>query len=473
MSAEQTLADFGVVGLGTMGSNVALNVADNGFEVACWNRDPEVQRAFLSANAGARVVGVPSLRELPARLSRPRRILLMVTAGKPVDLVMADLAALLEPGDIVIDGGNSRFEDTRRREAEWRAKGLHFVGMGVSGGAEGARHGPSLMPGGSAEAYAALAPILEKIAARSDSGPCVTHVGPDGAGHFVKTVHNGIEYADMQLLAETYDLLRRGFGLGAPRQAELFARWNEGPLESFLVEVTARVLAVRDTATEDPLVERIVDSAGQKGTGRWTVMAALERGIAVPSMSAAVDARVLSSEKPERVVASRILDGPRRDPLPADDATLQFVHDALLAARVLAFAQGFRLIRLVSDELEWGIRGGEVARIWKAGCILRARLLDRILGAFEEAPDTRNFALVAPFPGDLARLVPALRRALALAQTCGVPTPVFAASLAWYDSIRSARLPQNLTQAQRDAFGAHGFERIDQLGVEVHADWSL
>ena len=265
----------------------------------------------------------------------------------------------------------------------------------------------------------------------------------------------------------------RPFGLGAPRQAELFARWNEGPLESFLVEVTARVLAVRDTATEDPLVERIVDSAGQKGTGRWTVMAALERGIAVPSMSAAVDARVLSSEKPERVVASRILDGPRRDPLPADDATLQFVHDALLAARVLAFAQGFRLIRLVSDELEWGIRGGEVARIWKAGCILRARLLDRILGAFEEAPDTRNFALVAPFPGDLARLVPALRRALALAQTCGVPTPVFAASLAWYDSIRSARLPQNLTQAQRDAFGAHGFERIDQLGVEVHADWSL
>jgi 6-phosphogluconate dehydrogenase len=387
--------------------------------------------------------------------------------------VLTQLRPLLEPGDIVIDGGNTHFLETQRRERDLKQLGINFVGMGVSGGEEGARHGPSLMPGGEVAAWQRLQPVLEAIAAKTDSGPCVTHVGPDGAGHFVKMVHNGIEYGDMQLIAEAYDLLSRGLGMSAPAIGEVFERWNEGPLSSFLVELTAKVLGVKDQETGQPLVDLVQDKAGQKGTGKWTAELALDLGVSIPTITAAIDARVLSSMKDERVNASKRVRGAGSAVGAAErQEVIAQVHDALLAAKICSYAQGLQLITKGSEKYEWNISLKETARIWKGGCIIRAALLDAIRRAYERNPGLKNLVLDEDFEARLFGAQPNWRRAVSLGVSLGIPLPAFTASLAYFDSYRTARLPQNLTQAQRDAFGAHTYERIDkpERGF-VHSQW--
>jgi 6-phosphogluconate dehydrogenase len=467
-------SDFGVIGLAVMGRNLALNINDHGFSVAAWNLEQPMTDKFIADNAGRSLTGTKSLAELVGALEKPRRILMMIMAGKPVDSVLEQLKPLLEAGDIVIDGGNTHFQETRRREEDLRKLGINFVGMGVSGGEEGARRGPSLMPGGTTAAWERLKPVLESMAAKTDSGPCVTHVGPDGAGHFVKMVHNGIEYGDMQLIAEAYDLLSRGLGMTAPEIGEVFGKWNEGPLASFLVELTAKVLAVKDPETGKPLVDLVQDKAGQKGTGKWTAELSLDLGIPIPTITAAIDGRVLSSMKDQRVAAAKRIRGVvGAAPAPGEKETLvAAVHDALLAAKICSYAQGLQLIRAGSEKYKWDISLKETARIWKGGCIIRARLLDNIMRAYERTPDLKNLLLDEEFEGRMHTVQPAWRRALGFAQGLGIPVPAFAASLAYFDSYRTARLPQNLTQAQRDAFGAHTYERTDkpELGF-VHSSW--
>jgi 6-phosphogluconate dehydrogenase len=468
-------AQFGVAGMGVMGQSLALNVADRGFRVAVWDRHPERFDDLRQKGAPASLQGHAELKDFVAALERPRRILLMVTAGAAVDSMLERLEPLLQPGDMVLDGGNSWFQDTRKREAAWKQKGLHFLGVGVSGGEEGARYGPSIMPGGPAEGYALVRPVLEAIAARSEAGVCVTHVGPDGAGHFVKMVHNGIEYADMQLLAETYELLRHGLGLSADAMADLFAEWNQGMAESFLLETTVKVLRKKDAETGRPLVDLVLDKAGQKGTGKWTAQVALDLGVPVPSITGSLDARVLSSMKDERVVASRILAGPQGESLSPEEKTqlAAWVHDALYAARVVTYAQGLRLIQAASNEYQWNVSLAEMARIWRAGCIIRARLLTPLREAYEKKPDLPNLMLADSLAPVLVKLAPAWRRTVGVATRLGLAVPVFSASLAYFDSYRSAELPQNLTQAQRDAFGAHTYQRRDRPEAGfVHSDWS-
>jgi len=471
--SEKT-SSFGIIGLAVMGRNLALNVEEHGFDVAAWNLEPETTDQFLSQNPGKKLRGTKSLPELVAALARPRRIMMMIKAGAPVDMTLDKLAPLLEDGDIVIDGGNSWFEDTRRREESMRAKKLHFVGMGVSGGEEGARHGPSLMPGGSDFAYERLSDVLTAIAAKTESGACVTHVGADGAGHFVKMVHNGIEYGDMQLIAEAYDLLHRVVGLEPSALADVFDRWNRGPLESFLIEITAKIFRKKDAASGRPLVDLVEDKAGQKGTGKWTAQVALDVGVPIPTIAAALDARMLSSMKAERLVATTRLTGPAAVKASASDqaALIDAVESALYAAKVCSYAQGMSLIRAGADSYKWHIDLKEIARIWKGGCIIRARFLDAIMNAFGRKPDLANLLLDEDFGGKVAKAQDGWRRVVGLAQQLGVPVPAFAASLAYYDSYRTPRLPQNLTQAQRDAFGSHTYERTDkpELGF-VHTDW--
>jgi 6-phosphogluconate dehydrogenase len=474
-TAQQERAQFGVAGMGVMGQSLALNVADKGFRVAVWDRHPERFDELRQKGAPTHLQGHAALKDFVSALERPRRILLMVTAGAAVDSMLEQLTPLLEPGDVVMDAGNSWFPDTRRREEQMRAKGLHFLGVGVSGGEEGARKGPSIMPGGPPEAYALVRPVLEAIAARSEAGLCVTHVGPDGAGHFVKMVHNGIEYADMQLLAETYDLLRHGLGLPADAMAELFAKWNEGIAESFLLETTIQVLRKKDAETGKPLVDLVLDKAGQKGTGKWTVQVALDLGVPVPSIAGALDARNLSSMKDERVAASRKLAGPQGESLSSEERAhlAAWVHDALYAARVVTYAQGLRLIQMASREYQWNVSLAEMARIWRAGCIIRARLLTPLREAYEKAPDLPNLVLADSLAPVLERMAPAWRRTVGVAARLGIPVPVFSTSLAYFDSYRSAELPQNLTQAQRDAFGAHTYQRRDRPDAGfIHTDWS-
>jgi 6-phosphogluconate dehydrogenase len=438
-------AQFGIIGLGVMGENLALNVEDHGHRVAVWNLEPEWVDRFIQSNAQRQLVGNQTLHKL---------------------------APYLEPGDIVIDGGNSWFKDTQRREAELRDKNLNFFGMGVSGGEEGARHGPSLMPGGARDAYEHVRPILESIAASSDSGPCVTYVGPDGAGHFVKMVHNGIEYGDMQLIAEAYDLLRKALGLGAAELADIFAGWNRGPLESYLIEITSQILGVRDPETGKPLVDQILDQAGQKGTGKWTAQVALDLAIPIPTIAAAIDARVLSSMKEERVAASKQL-GSGAPKYSGDKQTLiTAVQDALYASKVCSYAQGMSLIRAGSAAYKWDISLREMARIWKAGCIIRAKLLNSIMQAFDRATDLPNLLLDSEFKPRVLAAEANWRLTLETATRLAIPMPSMCASLSYFDSYRSAQLPQNLTQAQRDFFGAHTYQRADrpQAGF-VHSDW--
>jgi 6-phosphogluconate dehydrogenase len=467
------LAHFGVIGLAVMGSNLALNVSDQGYSVAVWNLETEAMERFIKENPDRNFVGAKSLEEFVRSLERPRRILMMIKAGDPVDQTIEKLKPLLDREDIVIDGGNSWFKDTRRREDYLKRVGVNFFGMGVSGGEEGARHGPSIMPGGSKQAYEHVRPILEAIAAKTDSGPCVTYVGPDGAGHFVKMVHNGIEYGDMQLIAETYDSLRRAVGLELPELADVFADWNRGPLESFLIELTSQILTVMDEETGRPLVDMVMDRAGQKGTGKWTAQVALDLGIPIPTTAAAIDARFLSSMKDERVAASHELKGPTTK-LDANEKErwIKSAHDALYAAKICSYAQGMSLIQAGSAEYKWGIDSREIARIWKGGCIIRARLLDLIMQSYERRPDLKNLLLDGEFNKRIDAAQAGWRDMVGMAQRAGIPVPALSASLAYFDSYRTARLPQNLTQAQRDAFGSHTYERIDhpEKGF-IHTDW--
>ncbi len=464
-------ANFGVVGLGVMGANLALNFADHGAKVAVWNLERDKQEKFLKEHPG--FVDAKDLAALVAAIERPRRILVMVTAGKAVDAVCEQLARYLEPGDVIIDGGNSLYTDTRRREQEMAAKGLRFVGMGVSGGEEGARHGPSLMPGGAREAYEHLKPLLEGIAAKTESGPCVTYCGPDGAGHFTKMVHNGIEYADMQLIAEAYDMLHRGIGLSNEELGDVFDAWNQGPLQSFLIEITAKIFRVRDG--DAYLLDRVLDKAGQKGTGRWTVEAALAQGVAIPSIAAALDARIISSQKESRVALSKsFFEEPvRAKAAPGErEARIAQVHDGLLAAKICAYAQGMELIQAASTSYGWDIDKREVARIWKGGCIIRAKLLDAIMQAYGKEKELRNLIADAALGEEVKRAEPAWRQVVGRAVNDGIAIPAFAASLTWFDGVRSADLPQNLTQAQRDAFGAHTYvRRDDPKRGPVHSEW--
>jgi len=470
-STAAKTAQFGVIGLGVMGQNLALNIHDHGNSVAVWNLEPDMVDKFVHDHGD--IVGNKDLKDFVQSLERPRRMLMMIKAGDPVDQMLKKLAPLLSPGDIVIDGGNSWFKDTQRREAEMRNVNLNFFGMGVSGGEEGARHGPSLMPGGSKEAYEHLKPILESIAAKSDSGPCVTHCGPDGAGHFVKMVHNGIEYGDMQLIAEAYDLLRKALGLTASEIADIFAQWNSGVMESYLVEITSQVLTAIDPQTNKPLVDQILDKAGQKGTGKWTAQVALDLAVPIPTIAAAIDARVLSSMKDERVQASKVLGSSQMRYSGDKKQFVTAIHDALYAAKICSYAQGMSLIRAGSNEWNWGIVLREMARIWKAGCIIRARLLDSIMKAFDRNPQLPNLLLDDEFKKAVRSAEGNWRKVISTSVELGIPVPAMSASLAYFDSYRSAELPQNLTQAQRDFFGAHTYQRKDDpQGKAVHTEWT-
>lgn len=465
-------AQIGVTGLAVMGRNLARNFARNGYTVAVHNRSVERMESLVAEHGDeGEFVPARSLAELVAALERPRKVVIMVKAGTATDAVIDDLVPLLEPGDIVVDAGNAHFPDTVRREAALAAKGLHFVGTGVSGGEEGALNGPSIMPGGTVEAYASLGPMLEKIAAQVDGAACCTHVGPGGAGHFVKMVHNGIEYADMQLIAEAYDLLRQGLGASAGELAEIFAEWNTGDLESFLIEITAEVLAHTDTETGRPFVDVVVDAAEQKGTGRWTVQSALDLGVPVTGIAEATFARALSGSAPQRAAARG---------LPAHvapwDVTdrVAFVEDvrrALYASKVVAYSQGFDQIAAASAEFGWGIDRGAMARIWRGGCIIRARFLDRITEAYERDRDLPLLLADPYFARAVGDGVAAWRRIVGAAAAHGVPVPAFASSLSYYDAVRADRLPANLIQAQRDFFGAHTYRRTDREGT-FHTDWS-
>ena len=474
IAQQDELADFGIAGVGVMGSSLALNMERKGYSVVVWDREPALIEAFVAEKApGKRVMARAAPEELARALKRPRRILLMVKAGAPVDWTIEQLKPALAAGDILIDGGNSWFEDTRRREAALAQEGLRFIGMGVSGGERGALEGPALMPGGARAAYAETREVWERIAAQTEDGACVTHIGPDGAGHFVKMAHNGIEYGDMQLIAEAYDVLRRVCGMEAAELADTFARWNEGLLESYLIRITAEIFRVRDEEMGAPLVDLVLDRAEQKGTGKWTAQVALDLGVPTPTINAAIEARFLSALKDERVAASRLLGGPR-EMMSSDERAriVASVGDALYASKICSYAQGFSLMRAGSAEWNWGIDLSEVARIWKGGCIIRARVLDRIKTAYRRAPQLVNLLLDEDFRAWLEEAQASWRECVALAQQRGIPVPAMAASLAYYDSYRTARLPQNLTQAQRDYFGAHTYKRADQpeRGA-VHTDW--
>jgi len=466
-------ADIGVTGLAVMGRNLARNLARHGHVVALHNRTYARTQSLVEQH-GDEGTFVPSesLADFVASLKRPRAVIIMVKAGAPTDAVIEELTPLLEEGDIVIDCGNAHFADTRRREHELRERGLHFVGCGVSGGEEGALNGPSIMPGGSAESYEKLGPIFESIAAQVDGTPCCVHVGPDGAGHFVKMVHNGIEYADMQLIAEAYDLLRHGLGASPAELAEIFRQWNSGDLESFLIEITADVLAQGDAATGGAFVDVVLDQAEQKGTGRWTVQSALDLGVPITGIAEATFARALSGHAEQRGPAQEAFG---TDVAPLDvadrDAFVEDVRRALYASKVVAYAQGFDHIAAGSAEYEWDVDRGAMATIWRGGCIIRARFLNRIREAYDENPDLPSL-LVAPYFADAVRSgVESWRRVVAQAATSGIPTPAFSSSLAYYDGLRRDRLPAALIQGLRDNFGAHTYKRVDRDGT-FHVEWA-
>jgi 6-phosphogluconate dehydrogenase len=464
-------SDFGLVGLAVMGQNLVLNAESRGWQVSVYNRSAGVTRAFVARHAGRRIAGHDTLAGFVASLKRPRRVQLMVKAGAPVDTVIDQLLPLLEPGDIVIDGGNSLYTDTERRSAALEARGLHFLGTGVSGGEEGARKGPSIMPGGTVEGWQAMRAIFESIAARVDGEPCVTHIGPGGAGHYVKMVHNGIEYGDMQLICEAYAIFKAA-GLSADEMAAVFERWNDGELQSYLIQITAKALAQKDPESGQPLVELILDKAGQKGTGQWTLLNAAENAVVISTINAAVEARVLSSQKAARVAASRVLTGPTPAIGGERAALVAKVHDALYASKIVSYAQGLDLMRTMSEKKGWALDLGRIAAIWRGGCIIRARFLNRITDAYRANRALGNLMLDPFFNGVLTRTQQAWREVVALAVSQGLPVPAFSASLAYYDSLRSERLSANLLQAQRDFFGAHTYERIDKpAGQAFHTEW--
>ncbi|MGY0488738.1 NADP-dependent phosphogluconate dehydrogenase [Streptomyces sp. WG-D5] len=468
-----TTAQIGVTGLAVMGRNLARNFARNGYTVALHNRTASRTHALVE-EFGEEGIFVPTetAEEFVAALERPRRLVIMVKAGDPTDAVIKEFAPLLEPGDMIVDGGNAHFADTRRREKELREQGIHFVGTGVSGGEEGALHGPSIMPGGSVESYDSLGPMLEKISAKAkDGAPCVTHVGPDGAGHFVKMVHNGIEYADMQLIGEAYQLLRDVAGYSPAEIADIFRTWNTGRLDSYLIEITAEVLKHVDAATGKPFVDVVQDQAEQKGTGRWTVQIALDLGVPVSGIAEAVFARSLSGHAELRD-ASQGLAGPTAKKLGESEAAAfaDRVEQALYASKIVSYTQGFHEIAAGSETYEWNIDSGAVARIWRGGCIIRAAFLDRITAAYEAEPNLVSLLQDKGFADEIAAAQDDWRAVLVAATTQGVPTPGFAAALAYYDALRAERLPAALTQGQRDYFGAHTYRRVDRDG-SFHTLW--
>jgi len=462
--------DIGVIGLAVMGQNLALNLERNGYQVAVYNRTSERTRQFLTERGQEkRLVGCETLAELAAHLKRPRRVLMMVKAGNPVDQVIAELLPYLEPGDILIDGGNSFFRDTERRLQEVEAKGLLYLGMGISGGEEGALKGPSLMPSGHRQAYQVLEGMLQAIAAKVDGEPCVTYLGHGGGGHYVKMVHNGIEYADMQLIAETYDLLRRGLGLKAEQISQTFAAWNQGALNSYLIEITAEIFRVVDGLSAAPLVEMILDVAEQKGTGKWTSEEALDLGVPIPTLQAAVEARSLSAQRSLRLEIAHHLG----ETLPASTSpspSLAALEQALYAAKICSYAQGMALLAQASQTYGYGFDLSEVARIWRGGCIIRARLLEDIRRAYRQDPTLLNLILSPFFRQALMNAQVAWRETIQFGVGRGIPLPAMSAALAYFDSLRSERLPANLIQAQRDYFGAHTYRRIDQEG-SFHTEW--
>nr|WP_040790604.1 NADP-dependent phosphogluconate dehydrogenase [Nocardia paucivorans] len=472
MASSTARAQIGVTGLAVMGSNIARNFARHGYTVALHNRSVAKTDALLEAHGDeGDFIRTESIAEFVAALEKPRRVLIMVKAGAATDAVIEELAAALEPGDIIIDGGNALYTDTIRREAALRERGLNFVGAGISGGEEGALNGPSIMPGGPKESYESLGPLLESIAAQVDGTPCCTHIGPDGSGHFVKMVHNGIEYADMQLIGEAYHLFRAALDFDAKQIADVFAQWNTGDLESYLVEITAEVLNQVDAKTGKPLVDVIVDSAEQKGTGRWTVKSALDLGIPVTGIAEAVFARALSGSRAQRRVAGGLASGTLAAK-PTDVA--QFTEDirqALYASKVVAYAQGFDQIAAGSAEYGWNLRPGDLATIWRGGCIIRARFLNRIKEAYEAEPELPSLILAPYFREAIETAIDSWRRVVSTATLLGIPVPAFASSLSYYDALRAERLPAALTQAQRDFFGAHTYERIDAPG-KYHTLWS-
>ena len=469
-------ADVGVVGLAVMGENLILNMESKGFAVACFNRTVEKVDAFLSGRGrGKRLVGCRSLQELVGALERPRKIVMMVRAGKPVDALIAELSPLLEAGDVLVDGGNSHYPDTIRRCGEAAARGLLYVGAGVSGGEEGALKGPSIMPGGDVAAWPGLKPIFQAIAAKVEDGtPCCEWLGPDGAGHFVKMVHNGIEYGDMQLIAEAYDLMERGLGMEPGEAAEVFRRWNAGALDSYLIEITAEVLAKADPETGRPMVSVILDAAGQKGTGKWTSQAGLDLGVGIPQFAGAGFARCRAAAKDERVAASRVLAGPGGAAFAGDRAEfLADLEQAVYAAKICSYAQGFQLLRAASAEHGWNLNFGDVALLWRGGCIIRARFLGKIKEAFDAEPGLANLLMAPYFRQAAAEAQAGWRRVVRAGVDRGVPLPAISTALSYYDAYRSERLPANLLQAQRDYFGAHTYERVDRpRGQFFHTNWT-
>jgi len=468
-------AHFGLIGLGVMGENLVLNAERNGFSSVVYNRTYAKTEEFLaSRGAGKRIIGATSLEDFVAKLERPRRILMMIKAGDPIDAMIQQLAPMLEEGDLLIDGGNSLYTDTERRVAELESQSFGYIGMGVSGGAKGALEGPSMMPGGTRAAYDAIEGLVRKMAAQVDDGPCVTYIGPGGAGHFVKTVHNGIEYGIEQILAEAYDLMKRGAGLNGDAMADVLGQWNATEeLSSFLVEITEICLRTKDPANGGDLVEQIVDAAGQKGTGLWTVQSALEMGIPVPTIYAALNARVLSSIRTERIAAEPVLHGPASAPAmdlgtPADG--MAPLMDACVLACIASYAQGMALMQEASKLHNYQLDMSAIGQIWKGGCIIRARLLQRIQNAYTANAELANLLVDPWFAEQVNRRLSGLRQVVAAAALAGIPVPCLSSSLDYIDSYRSSRLPQNLVQAMRDCFGAHTYERLDQPG-SFHTEW--
>ncbi|MCA1054741.1 NADP-dependent phosphogluconate dehydrogenase [Rossellomorea aquimaris] len=463
--------EIGVIGLAVMGKNLAWNIESRGYSVSVYNRSREKTDEMVKESNGKKIVPTYSIEEFVNSLEKPRKILLMVKAGKATDATIDQLKPFLEKGDILIDGGNTFFEDTRRRNGELSESGIHFIGTGVSGGEEGALTGPSIMPGGQKEAYDLVAPILKDIAAKVNGEACTTYIGPDGAGHYVKMVHNGIEYGDMQLIAESYFLMKNVLGLSAEELHEVFAEWNKGELDSYLIEITADIFTKKDDETGKPMVDVILDKAGQKGTGKWTSQSALDLGVSLPIITESVFARFISAIKDERVKASKMLKGPDAGAFKGDkEALIESIRKALYMSKICSYAQGFAQMRAASDEYDWNLQYGDIAMIFRGGCIIRAQFLQKIKEAYDRESNLSNLLLDPYFKEIVESYQYALREVISVAVQNGVPVPGFSAALSYYDSYRTETLPANLIQAQRDYFGAHTYQRVDKEGT-FHTEW--
>lgn len=466
-------ANFGVVGMAVMGKNLALNIESKGYTVALFNRTADVTKEVVAEFPNKNFVATETIAEFVQAIEKPRRIMLMVKAGQPTDATIQSLLPHLDQGDILIDGGNTHYPDTMRRNKELDRSGINFIGTGVSGGEKGALEGPSIMPGGQKEAYELIAPVFEQIAAKAEDGtPCVTYIGPNGAGHYVKMVHNGIEYGDMQLIAESYDLLQSILGLSVEEMADTFAEWNKGELDSYLMEITADILTRKDDQGQDgPVVDYILDAAGNKGTGKWTSQSALDLGVPLPLITESVFARFISAYKEERIKASKILSGPAKSQISGEKAELiEKIRKALYFSKIMSYAQGFAQLRQATNEFAWDLPYGEIAKIWREGCIIRAQFLQKITDAYEKNPNLENLLLDDYFVGITKDYHQAVRDVVALAVQVGIPVPTFSSAISYYDSYRSERLPANIIQAQRDYFGAHTYLRTDKEGV-YHYSW--